>query len=385
VTQEKVLKAALLPPADAAPYWEALLPSLDLDHLDGETTRVLPMVYRNLESTGALGAETGRLKGLYRRTWYGNQKLFHELARLLEVLSGAGIATVLLKGMAMTETHYGDRGVRAAADLDVLVRPEETARAVDALASDSWRLAERFGWYGDELTPEVLRRIHAYPMSSERGADCDMHWHLDDDQVASDAAYKNIERVWERTIPLQVGDAKTSVLDPAAALVHACAHGVTRSQTASIRWIADAYTLVNTPDKPVEWDVVVRLAMALRAVLPMQVACDYLAKRFQAPIPPDAIRALSRAPVSTRDRILFWSKGRVVPPTHLGNAQRVLIRYTRSHQGESSLAYLRGVPGAFKDHWDLQNSAQIPGRAAVAIYRAARNLVIKSSGKSPEA
>jgi len=383
--QESVLKAALLPPEPAARHWELLLPSLDLDHLDWETTVVLPMVYRNLESTGALGSEAGRLRGLYRRTWYGNQKLFHELARLLDVLADAGIATVVLKGLAMTETHYGDRGVRASADMDVLVPPEHAARAMDVLASDSWQPAERFGWYGDELTPELMRRVHAYPMSSERGGDCDLHWHLDDDLVASDAVYRSIGQVWERTIPLRIGDSKTAVLDPATALVHACAHGVTRSPAVSIRWIADAYTLVTSPDKPVDWDAVVTIATALRAVLPMRVACDYLVKRFEAPIPPEAYEALSRAPVSVRDRILFRSKGRAAPPTRLGNAQRVLVRYTRSHQDESPVAYVGGMPGAIKDAWNLKKGAQIPGRAAVALYRAARDRVLKSSGKSPEA
>ena len=48
-------------------------------------------------------------------------------ARLLDVLATAGITTCVLKGLAMTETHYVDRGVRAAADLDVLVKPDDAA------------------------------------------------------------------------------------------------------------------------------------------------------------------------------------------------------------------------------------------------------------------
>ena len=67
----------------------------------------------------------GKLKGVYRHTWYGNQLRLRDAAVVLGELHRRGIEPMLLKGAALTLLHYRDFGLRPMEDVDVLVRTHQ--------------------------------------------------------------------------------------------------------------------------------------------------------------------------------------------------------------------------------------------------------------------
>lgn len=116
-----VLHAALDPAPAAAVAWQRWRQAIEFDDVDHGSTRLLPLVYRNL-GAGAFDEEVaGRLKGLYRRSWSHNQLIFKRAAGAIGVLEGAGIETLVTKGASLALLSYGDVGVRPMDDVDVLV------------------------------------------------------------------------------------------------------------------------------------------------------------------------------------------------------------------------------------------------------------------------
>jgi hypothetical protein len=120
--QELLLRAALLPTAEAGAAWSEWAAGPAMDNLDEGSYRLLPLVYRNLKAQRIQHRLMGTLKGLYRRAWCENQLLFHRTVGVLESLRKAGIPTLLLKGAALALEYYKDLGARPMSDLDFWCR-----------------------------------------------------------------------------------------------------------------------------------------------------------------------------------------------------------------------------------------------------------------------
>src|SRR5271163_4711088 len=89
--QELFLQAALLQGPRGIHAWRLWHAGADIDGLDIGCQRLLPQLYHTLQSQGVSDAVIERFKGLYRRTWYQNQLLFHSMADLLRNFHQVGI------------------------------------------------------------------------------------------------------------------------------------------------------------------------------------------------------------------------------------------------------------------------------------------------------
>ena len=118
---EIVLAAAFLHGEAGRHALDKFRTRLDIDHLDVESYRLLPLVHRNMRRLGVDHPDQSRLKGIHRHTLVRNHILLHQVRGILEALHGAGIDTLVLKGAALALTHYKDLGLRPMDDLDLLV------------------------------------------------------------------------------------------------------------------------------------------------------------------------------------------------------------------------------------------------------------------------
>ena len=119
--QKLLLRAALSEGPEAVAAWEQWEREVGLDHPDGGSFRLLPLVYGNLSAQGYEGAQSSTLKGVHRQAWSRNQVLFHQVRPLLEEIHAAGTPILLLKGAALAFQVYPDAGCRPMRDVDVLV------------------------------------------------------------------------------------------------------------------------------------------------------------------------------------------------------------------------------------------------------------------------
>ena len=85
--QELLLRAALLKGADAVEAWNEWKSAVDWEgHLDNGSFRLLPLLYTNLKRLEVRDPLMGKLKGIYLKAWYENQRLFFEASKILDYL-----------------------------------------------------------------------------------------------------------------------------------------------------------------------------------------------------------------------------------------------------------------------------------------------------------
>ena len=103
---------------------------------------VAALVCHNLEKLSLLqylpSQELDFLRNVLMISMTRNVSHLNETAKVLKLINGAGIKTVLLKGLALEITVYGNTGLRQMTDVDVLISREECLRARDLLMKNGF-------------------------------------------------------------------------------------------------------------------------------------------------------------------------------------------------------------------------------------------------------
>lgn len=293
--QEILLAAALMSgerAAEAWREWKARVPVRDV-YLDAASFRLLPLVFKNVAPHVDDDYLTV-LKAAYRQAWIRNQILLRRVESVLAGLAAAGIPTLLLKGAALTEQYYRDRGVRPMGDLDVAVQPERAREAIDWLRGAGWQIGKSSSLEFD------LRFRHGCPFRDEGAqVEVDLHWHILTECCRRDFG----DALWAAARPLRIGVAPTSALSPTDALLHVVVHGTRWNPLPPLRWIADGVVVLRLAGADIDWPRLVALAVTTRLTLRVHRALRYLRERFDAPIPAETLAALGAAPVGAIERV----------------------------------------------------------------------------------
>lgn len=164
---------------------------------------------------------------LAERLW--SQSLEQTLGEVLAELEDAAIKTVLLKGPILSERLYGDATVRLSTDLDLLIRPADLDRAVQAL--------HPLGYKAPDGPAEQYYRRHHHHLALDRpkGPRVELHFRAFTGFGIEIRAEEFVER--SGRYPSSRGLA-CSILSPEDELlflaIHAAGHGLAR-----LGWLYD--------------------------------------------------------------------------------------------------------------------------------------------------
>ena len=359
--QELLLRAALLQGEAAAAAWEEWRARVDIDRVDAGSYRLLPLLYANLRSLGAVSEPLlEKLKGIYRHTWYKNNLLLHRTAGLLRSFSERDLEVLVLKGAALLTLYYEDLGLRPMADIDILVREERAGRAASLLQGQGWRSRRNF---------ETQRRSrHNILFRDDGGQQLDLHWYL-----LRECRYPGADReFWDNAVRVRIGGVESRTLGPADQLLHTCVHGYQWHNVPPIRWVADALTIIQGGEGNLDWRYLVEQVRTRGLVLPMRETLAYLRESFFAPVPETTLEALWREPTSAADRVIYAIT--TSPRPSPGYALVLWRSYSRATPGAGFLRRLIGFPGHIRDLWGFKHFWQLPGFALGKIRGRARNL-----------
>lgn len=224
------------------------------------TTQLLRSIRRHRLSTllaphaGALGlpgeaADALRKDG--RRQRLAALRLAALTAQVNDTLASAGIRVMFLKGVALAMLTTGDLTARGAGDIDVLVHPDDSLRAVHALAAAGW--ARRSNCPAPAPTAGNPRwrywRWATYEMQlTGFGATVDLHWHPTDVR----SSLPGFDALWQRRASVNVGNHTLDTMSASDALAHSCSHSL-KHQWSDLRGLVDVNRLLRTiggPDSP---------------------------------------------------------------------------------------------------------------------------------------
>ena len=236
-----LLLAALAPPVVATDAWREWRHRVDFDAIDSASQRLLPLLARRDGVIPRDDTVSGRVRGLYRRTWVRNQSLWDAVRPAVEALAQARIP-LLLVGDAALVGLSGDAGTRSIQTLTMAVGPGHRSKAVHTLTLLSWRprlagVRRRLRWQlmpsgdnwsftrpGDEAATKPLRLCLGAP------------WAVADPMA------------WQGAQPMAVAGKVRQLQHPGDLLLQLTLEGARPCQHLSPQWIADVVRLLRLTD-----------------------------------------------------------------------------------------------------------------------------------------
>ncbi len=352
-SQELLLKAAVLRGDAALSAWKEWISSVDIEHLDWGSYRLIPLLYQNLSDLGVDDPIMKRLKGVYRYTWCKNQVLFGAMSRFLPSFSEAGIETLALKGPSLVLLHYGDYGLRPMDDFDILVPTEKAADAIDLLKKHGFVPVK-------EDSPEtILSKRHSTPFRNSNQCNLDLHWHIFEDSVLG----TDDNDFWKNAVTASVNGVSIYALNPTDEMLHAFVHGIKWNAAPPFRWVADVMAILKTSEKEIDWSRLVEKAREYRFILPVRDGLAYMQEEFGVYVPKEIIKILHNEPVTRKEHILYDVQIR--PYNEYGLNRMMFIweeyqRYLKTEEGSAGIFKIVSFFKFIKRGWRVDNYWKIP-------------------------
>ena len=368
-----LLRACLCEGEEALSAWREWSSRVDIELLDWDSQRLLPLLYTKLAAQNIRHPWMGRMKGCYRYTWVRNTSLLATASEVVKQLRDvAGNDQILLKGGAVACAYLPNIGLRAMEDFDLLIKLE--------VASQVWRRLQANGWKplqvrSERSFPRYLRCTKSIGFLRNREK-LDLHWGLLDD-LRGPAVH---ETFWQASGETQLPDGTTvKILHLADQLFHTCLHGVRADQGPNIRWITDAITVIPKMREE-DWARLQSVAKERRYTLRIGKALQFLQEHFgdTVSIPRAVVRQLSEQPHSSLEQKEY--ERRVNP--ELGRKRGALTSYRefllhsqppRISEGGYTADYIRFL----MTRWNLSNPMQVP----VMLARRAVRRIWRKLGK----
>jgi hypothetical protein len=362
--QLDLIKAAMLPAAEAAPAWRRWKErGIPLETVDLASRRLFSQLFTNRSAAGIDTEDLPLLKAVYQGTLARNTLILRAALEAARVLTDADISVLFIKGAATIAISGGRPGLRTIADVDVLVPETEAERAVTLLRAA--------GYMPQCDTP--IGQNHGFSVKRSDGAALDLHWWAfktaGDDRGIFDTAR-------EATI------LNHTVLIPSATdcLAMTVANAF-RNMGSPLRWISDAILVFAIEGDKIDWDLLLERAKRRGLTAGLAAGLDFLTREFGIPVPVQVLTCLRGQRLGWLERTAHWAavtkprSAGMIEALELLRARRLDHRIGWSHYFlDSTKTVLRGVKAVLRGVVKrfLQHVQQIrnPGlRSAEAIHR----------------
>jgi len=248
--------------------------------------RVGPLVY---ERRAWLGLDVDAAEPFRRMalaTLHRNLQLAAELKTARRALSEAGVPVILLKGAHLMDAVYRNPALRPMSDLDLLIRPEDAARACHALAAAGFHADPRKAAFTGRIDREIrLDKSGVHDLHIELHTDLNRptrhHWFP-------------MDALWERSIAYVLDGEPARALSAEDNAVFLAAHAVPHA-FGQLIWLRDIAGLMAAG---LDGDELARAASEAHARRAVQAALALAASHLGAPLPsgfpPDLPKAAAR-------------------------------------------------------------------------------------------
>jgi hypothetical protein len=276
-SESEFLLATLRSPGATAPPsidWQILL---DL----AESHGVLPLFCINFS-----GELPETFVNRLHTQWAMAAFLATELEGLLQQFCLQGIEVLSLKGPVMAEALYGKLGLRPSDDLDLLVQPQDFARAQAVLI---------------DLGFTPISVVDDYHQMFSRGATVvELHFAV----APPSSPAMNLEAAWRRAQVMQLRGQRTRSFAKADLLVYLTIHGI-KHEFARLIWVLDAVHALADLDEG-DMGEALRIAHAIGVEGALLTTCELARCSFNLELPAEAVAAIARKPVISKQAGVMW-------------------------------------------------------------------------------
>jgi len=159
-----------------------------------------------------------QIEQAYLQTVNRSVLLFGHFSNVVNALQKADIEVVALKGVYLSEYLYKEIGLRQFSDIDLLIRPDKTMKAVEILQSMGYKYKEAVPV--SEYIRQKSDYVHLPPMTLN-GVSVELHVKL---HRGSEKYFVNIDRVFATKIPALINGDEVFALDSMHQIIHIAVH-----------------------------------------------------------------------------------------------------------------------------------------------------------------
>jgi hypothetical protein len=213
-------------------------------------------------------------------------RLRFELRNLVREFTRHKLDFVILKGAVLAFIAYPDSSLRPVSDVDLLVRPESLAKALELIEDAGFHCPKRFEFVNPLILKDSVVPGEEISLPLEKPgtpALIEVHTQL---ESAEPWFPVPIEMVLERTEEIDWNDVRIPILDPHEFLFHLVLH-LTRGHFFSLglRPLLDVHLWVELQEKRLDWEWIARECVRRRYVDWMYLTLKMVKDSFQTPIP----------------------------------------------------------------------------------------------------
>ena len=175
-------------------------------------------------------------------------KLAAESRRLQSLLTAAGIANLVLKGVAVERLAYGSISAKQTRDIDLLVPPECAEAALALLEHDGYTLSLPAPRLSTKQRRALIRYAHEIELVDPRTkVQVELQWRVADNPLL----LKSVDaHAASQTVILSEGSA-VRTLAPDHLFAYLCVHGA-RHSWSRLKWLADLNALIASTNAGIE-------------------------------------------------------------------------------------------------------------------------------------
>jgi hypothetical protein len=313
-----LLSAATQPRPVAQAAWELWRTHCRLETAGPPCLALFPMLYGNLMADLG-GPDTALLKGVYRRTWYGNQLVLAHLKPLLDRLAARQVATVLLNDASLVAGHYPDIGYRTIRCLDILVRAKDWNSSITSATEQGWRVQP-----GNSFASPTSLSIMAFA-----GSEC-RSLRIWANLFAAEPREDTEDRIWQEARDIPVNGRSMVALGPVEQLLCLSAEAV-RVREPPLFLYADARLLVQSLTAKSDWTRLVWQAQRYEHILPLRNMLAFLQAELSIAPPPWVLPALHRMAISHAELLQYSRACESLPLRLKSTCLRLLLPLLSGH------------------------------------------------------
>jgi len=297
-----------------------------------------PVLYRRIGRLGVMpGAPASRMRDACRASAAKNLLLFADLGKILRATQAAGIPVIPLKGAFLAEAVYGDIALRPMADLDLLVKPADLPRAVQALRD--------LGYDSDQPFDPVAQQAGFQdmpPMRRPGGAMVELHWTLVTPLCGARIADEELQGIWERSVPATIAGVPSRALSPEDLLLHLCMHVSVHHRFADVglKSFVDMAEVARHYENTLDWAAFAERANRWKVANGVRMALMLAGEWTDLRVPTDAWARLEGT--APDEQTLEWSRHKVLE----GRPAELASEFARLESGGGAAGRLSALQAA---------------------------------------
>lgn len=242
-SQRYLLQSIIGSKVDLSLHYDSWVNQVNIvDYIDGESYRLLPLLYKRLTEQNILDENRNKYKGIYKKTLFKNSIHFKNLLTVGKELNNNYIPFTVIKGLAIMLTYDQDKGLRHMNDIDLVVSKKQIPSTITILKSCGF--TPQFSY---DVATNIETR-HSFAFVNKLGFEIDLHWKSN--------YLRNINIVLSETTTLSYQGVSLQVLTPENQIINTLLHAATWDPVFIIRWITDLYTILDN-EKEINWKEII--------------------------------------------------------------------------------------------------------------------------------